>query len=107
MALEMIKALWKRTYMPMPITALDTERVAHQTHVVTWRTDGSNTSSHFDLSMIEGAPYLVCNSFNGTPGMARVCELISVLGTNATESSNVCVKDLLLASDMRGLGRRP
>ena len=69
---------------PTLITTLNIMHPSDSPRNVTRGMDGFNAGSYFDLSPNEDQPYLICKSFNGSPGSVRVYD-----PTIAKELSNV------------------
>ena len=57
---------------PTLITTLNIMHPSDSPRNVTRGMDGFNAGSYFDLSPNEDQPYLICKSFNGSPGTVRV-----------------------------------
>jgi hypothetical protein len=78
---------------PTLITTLNIMHPSDSPRNVTRGMDGFNAGSYFDLSPNEDQPYLICKSFNGSPGTVRVYdptivkELSNVAGCNASIGS--------------------
>ena len=62
----------RKALRPTLITTLNIFHPSDSARNVTRGFEGYNAGSYFDLSPNEDEPYLVCKSFNGTPGTVRV-----------------------------------
>eukprot|EP00579_Thalassiosira_antarctica_P016917 CAMPEP_0201937886 /NCGR_PEP_ID=MMETSP0903-20130614/40334_1 /ASSEMBLY_ACC=CAM_ASM_000552 /TAXON_ID=420261 /ORGANISM="Thalassiosira antarctica, Strain CCMP982" /LENGTH=609 /DNA_ID=CAMNT_0048478989 /DNA_START=156 /DNA_END=1985 /DNA_ORIENTATION=+ len=81
----------KKTLRPTLITTLNLMHPTDSPRNVTRGMDGFNAGSYFDLSTKEEEPYLICKSFNGTPGTVRVYDptiVHSVSNTNRAVSAS-------------------
>lgn len=76
----------KKKLRPTLITTLNIYHPSDSPRNVTRGLDGFNAGSYFDLSTNESAPYLVCKSFNGTPGAVRVYDPTTVHSTVSPSS---------------------
>ncbi|KAL3757870.1 hypothetical protein ACHAWU_002790 [Discostella pseudostelligera] len=81
-----------KTLRPTLITTLNIMHPSDSPRSVTRGIDGFNAGSYFDLSPSEEEPYLICKSFNGSPGTIRVYDptivhAISVPSGNASIGS--------------------
>jgi hypothetical protein len=78
------------TLCPMLITTLNIMHPSDTVRNVTRGLGGFNVGSYFDLSPnVDMPPYLICKSFNGTPGSVRVYDptIVKVLSSNYTSST--------------------
>lgn len=75
---------------PMLITTLNIMHPSDTVRNVTRGLGGFNFGSYFDLSPnVDMPPYLICKSFNGTPGSVRVYDptIVKVLSSNYASSA--------------------
>jgi len=78
------------TLCPMLITTLNIMHPSDTVRNVTRGLGGFNVGSYFDLSPnVDMPPYLICKSFNGTPGSVRVYDptIVKVLSSNYASST--------------------
>mmetsp|Transcript_22795 Transcript_22795/g.48037 ORF Transcript_22795/g.48037 Transcript_22795/m.48037 type:complete len:596 (+) Transcript_22795:360-2147(+) len=81
------------TIRPTLITTLNLMHPTDSPRNVTRGLDGFNAGSYFDLSTKEGEPYLICKSFNGTPGTVRVYDptILHTINTKPVASGNASI----------------
>jgi hypothetical protein len=75
---------------PTLITTLNIMHPSDSPRSVTRGIDGFNAGSYFDLSPSEEEPYLICKSFNGSPGTIRVYDP-NIVHTVSVPSGNASV----------------
>jgi len=81
----------KKSLRPQLITTLNIMHPSDSPRNITRGMDAFNTGSYFDLSTNEDAPYLVCKSYNGTPGTVRVYDPTVVHQISTVASCNASV----------------
>jgi hypothetical protein len=76
---------------PTLITTLNIMHPSDSPRNVTRGMDGFNAGSYFDLSPNEDQPYLICKSFNGSPGTVRVYDPTTVKELPPVASCNASI----------------
>jgi hypothetical protein len=76
---------------PTLITTLNIMHPSDSPRNVTRGMDGFNAGSYFDLSPDEDQPYLICKSFNGSPGTVRVYDptIVKELSNDASCNASI------------------
>lgn len=76
---------------PTLITTLNIMHPSDSPRNLTRGMDGFNAGSYFDLSPNEDQPYLICKSFNGSPGTVRVYDptIVKELSNDASCNASI------------------